>query len=162
MHIEACDDAIAKLGYLALGSRLKRLGDRLQVGVAEALTQSGFKIQPAQMVLLLTIDHRNEPTIAELVRSIGTSQPAISRSLRALHMAGFVKVIVDDFDGRVRRVELTDRARRVLAEIHEQLLSKVANAAALLCDGLDLLDRLETAERRLHECSFAKRIEDGE
>lgn len=162
MNSETCDDAIAQLGYLALGSRLKRLGDRLQLGVAETLIRLGFKIQPAQMVLLVTIEDRNEPTIAELVQSIGTSQPAISRSLSALQTAGFVKLIVDDVDGRVRRVGLTDQARRILAEIHQQLFPKVANAAALLCDGLDLLDRLEVAELRLRERPFGKRIEDAE
>jgi DNA-binding MarR family transcriptional regulator len=161
MDIRYYDDAVARLGYLALGTRLKRLGDQLQMGVAEAIARLGGAIQPAQMVLLVTIDADDGPTIANLVQSIGVSQPAISRSLGALQKAGFVNLTIDDGDGRMRRVRLTDKGRRILAEIHQQLFPKVAIAAEQLCDGLDLLDRLGIAERRLREQPFGKRIEDA-
>src|SRR5512139_1445014 len=121
MDIRYYDDAVARLGYLALGTRLKRLGDQLQMGVAEAIARLGGAIQPAQMVLLVTIDADDGPTIANLVQSIGVSQPAISRSLGALQKAGFVNLTIDDGDGRMRRVRLTDKGRRILAEIHQQL-----------------------------------------
>jgi DNA-binding MarR family transcriptional regulator len=151
-------DVIADLGYLALGTRLKRLADQLQAGVGEVLAESGDTIQPGQLPLLVVVGDEDGLTIAELVKALGVSQPAISRMLAGLQRGGFVTMIQDKQDARIRRVSLTEKSRVLLGQTQATLFPKVATAAEQLCEGLDLLHTLETVEQRLRECAFADRI----
>lgn len=151
-------DVVADLGYLALGTRLKRLAEQLQAGVAEVLTEGGATIQPGQLPLLVALRERDGASIAEIVRAIGVSQPAISRMVGALQKSGLVQIAVDDTDSRSRRVRLTAKSRGLLDALDSKFFPKVAAAAADLCSETDLLDCLATAEVRNREMPFAQRI----
>jgi DNA-binding MarR family transcriptional regulator len=151
-------DVVMGLGYLALGTRLKRLADQLQAGVGEVLAERGEAIQPGQLPLLVAVGEGDGLTIAELVKALGVSQPAISRMLAGLQRSGFVTMIHDEQDARSRRVSLTEKSRALLGDTRATLFPKVAAAAERLCDGLDLLNSLATVEERLRESAFADRI----
>jgi DNA-binding MarR family transcriptional regulator len=152
------EDAVADLGYLALGTRLKRLAEQLQAGVAEVLVERGEAVQPGQLPLLVAVAGSDGLTIAQLVKAIGVSQPAISRMLGSLERDNLVRFETDPDDARVRRVSLTPRSRRLLDGLRTTIFPSVAAAAAELCVGLDLLTRLSTIEARNRELSFADRI----
>jgi DNA-binding MarR family transcriptional regulator len=154
-------DAVASLGYLALGTRLKRLAEQLQAGVAEAMTDSGEAVPPGQLPLLAVISDAGGMTVAQLVEAIGMSQPGISRMLGTLQRSGLVKLKVDADDARVRRAEITPKGRQALERIRERIFPKVAAAAEQLCDGLDLLDALGTIEQRNSEIPFSRRIREA-
>ena len=153
------NDAVARFGYLALGTRLKRLGEQLQAGVAEVVVESGLGVQVAEMPLLVAVDEGGgRLTVADLVMAIGTSQPAVSRSLGNLERKGLVAFDADEADGRIRRPRVTEHGTAQLATMREHLFPRVAAAAERLCEGLDLLNQLATIEQRLRACSFAARI----
>jgi DNA-binding MarR family transcriptional regulator len=155
-------DAVARLGHLALGTRLKRLGEQLQAGVAEVVATSGILIQPAQMPLLVAIyEGGGALTVAQLVEAIGTSQPAVSRNLGTLERAGFVTFHQDSTDGRVRRAALSKKGLTLLDRLRTDLFPPVAAAAEQLCDGLDLLAALTTIEQRLRDRPFSRRVEEA-
>src|SRR5437762_1215379 len=117
-------DVVAELGFLALGTRLKRLAEQLQSGVAEVLTESGENVQPGQLPLLVAIDRGGSLTVASLVEAIGVSQPAVSRMLGTLQRSGFVTLEADPNDARVRRAMLTARSRQLLSDIRERIFPK--------------------------------------
>jgi DNA-binding MarR family transcriptional regulator len=155
----AREDAVVRLGYLALGTRLKRLGEQLQAGVAQVIAGCGFAVQAAQMPLLVAIDEGGgKLTVAQLVEAIGTSQPAISRSLGALEEAGLIAFQGDSADGRVRRPCLTSSGRTLLDRLRNELFPNVAAAAEALCADVALLADLSVIETRLRERTFATRI----
>jgi len=133
-------DAIAGLGYLALGTRLKRLAEQLQAGVAEVLGETGEAVQPGQLPLLVAIEEGGGLTVTQLVDAIAVSQPAISRMLEGLRRSGLVVMDADAEDARVRS------------------FPKVAAAAEQLCEGLDLLGKIAVIEQRNRELEFAERI----
>lgn len=151
-------DVVASLGYLALGTRLKRLAEQLQSGVADILAERGTPIPPGQLPLLVAIGEGKAMTVAQLVDAVGVSQPAVSRMLGALQAAGLVSMEVDGDDARVRRAGLTPRATQMLEEMRTTIFPKVAAGAAELCEGLDLLDRIATVEDRNRQLPFAERI----
>lgn len=156
--MELASDVVARLGYLMLGTRLKRLAEQLQAGVAEVLAESGSPLQPGQLPLLVAIDEGRGLTVAGLVQALGASQPAVSRTLGALQRAGLVALEADAGDARIRRPVLTANARQRLDEIRGLLFPQVAAAAAQMCESVGLLDALAAVETRNRALPFAERI----
>ncbi len=154
-------DLIQRLGYLALGTRLKRIGEALQAGVNESFVASDIPVQPGQVAILVAVSQRSNLTVGELVIELGLSQPGVSRSLGDLARLGLVCLSADDRDRRVRSANLTDEGGALMTRIASTIFPRVAAAAAMLCEGLDggFLDELTTIDRRLGERGFARRIE---
>ena len=152
------DDIVADLGFLALGTRLKRLGEQLQAGVGEALAAEGKDVQPGQLPLLLAIAEGGGSTIVQLVRAIGVSQPAVSRMIAGLQRSGLVTISNDSEDARVRRAALTSKSQALLLELRQSVFTRVAQAAEQLCEGTGLLGALAIVEERNKDVPFAERI----
>src|SRR5690242_8698529 len=93
-------DLIAGLGYLALGTRLKRIGEALQAGVGEALAAHRIAVQPAQIPIMVALRRSGGMTVGELATLLGQSQPGISRGLGELAERKLVQLL----PGRDRRV----------------------------------------------------------
>jgi DNA-binding MarR family transcriptional regulator len=152
-------DIVADLGYLVLGTRLKRLAEQLQAGVSEVLAEIGVPVQPGQLTLLVALEKKEQGlTVAELVQAVGVSQPGVSRALGALQRSGFVELEGDADDARIRRPVLTPKAREMLDRIRASVFPSVSGAAEELCKGLDLLECLATMEERNRDLPFADRI----
>jgi GNAT superfamily N-acetyltransferase/DNA-binding MarR family transcriptional regulator len=83
------NDALRDFGPVFLGSRLKRLGEKMQIGAAQIIAEAGLPVQPTHMPLLTAL-HRNPMTIGQLVEAVGSSQPGITRGIRQLTELGFV------------------------------------------------------------------------
>ena len=49
-------DVVARLGGILLGSRMKRLAERLQGDAARIIEDTGLGIQPSQVPLLTALD----------------------------------------------------------------------------------------------------------
>lgn len=152
-------DVVADLGYLALGTRLKRLAEQLQLGVAEALASHGYEVQPGQLPVLIAIANMDGPAVADLANALGLSQPGISRTLGNLAQAGLATIRPDENDARTRRAYLTSKSASLIDSLQTNFFDKVAAAAAELCDGLNLPDALRVLEQRNRELSFAERIQ---
>jgi DNA-binding MarR family transcriptional regulator len=154
-------DLIQRLGYLALGTRLKRIGEALQAGVNEAFAARGIPVQPGQVAILVALSNA-ELTVGELVAQLGLSQPGVSRSLGELTRQGLVVLASCGNDRRVRLARLTDEGRDLMVRIDASLFRLVEAAAARLCDGLDgpLLEQLTAIDRRLAHTPFAQRVEE--
>lgn len=155
------NDAVASYGHMVLGTRLKRLAEQLQAGVAEVMAEWGEPVPPGQLPLLAVVNDAGGLTVAQLVEAIGMSQPGISRMLGALQRSGLVRLRVDRDDARVRRAEITPKGRQSLERLRSRIFPKVASAAEQLCDGLDFLDALGTIERRNSEIPFGRRIREA-
>lgn len=151
-------DTIAEAGYLALGTRLKRLAEQLQAGVAEILAEQKCNVAPGQLPLLASLDRRDGLTIAQLVQALGVSQPAVSRMAGALERGGLIVFESDLGDARLRRARLTQKSRTLLNALRTSLFPSVAAAAEELCQGLGLLESVSVIERRNRQLSFANRI----
>ncbi len=146
------EDILRDLGYLALGSRLKRLAEHLQADAAKAHARMGYPIKPAQFPLLAALDARGPLTVSEAVAATGVSQPAVTRTLGSLIALDLVETQRDRDDSRLKRIRLTSDGEALLARMKRDLWPHVAAAATALAEGppgdlLTLISRVEDALR---------------
>src|SRR5690349_16787536 len=93
-------DLLSELGHLFLGSRLKRLAERLQADAAKVHRSMGVDAQPAELALLAAIDRFGPMSISAAVESLGVSQPAVTRTAATLVERGVITTETDDVDQR--------------------------------------------------------------
>lgn len=126
-------DVIRDMGAGFLGSRLKRLGERMQAGAAKVLSAAGLEAQPAHMPLLVALDCR-ALTIGELVRAVGISQPGVTRGIGQLVGMGLVRAETGS-DQRHRTISLTEDGAAAIARARLLVWPQVTEAVEKLLGG---------------------------
>ncbi|ODT91706.1 MAG: hypothetical protein ABS86_02210 [Sphingobium sp. SCN 64-10] len=159
---ESPRDLIATLGYLCLGSRLKRLGERMQAGVAQHLAARGLDVQPAQLPLLWALIESGPMTIGALGERLGISQPGVSRAVAALEAQGLVRPADPARDRRQRQIGISPEGEALMALLSRTLFPAVEQAVEALCRaaGPDLLGQIDRIEDGLGARSLESRIAD--
>ncbi|MCB1380404.1 MAG: MarR family transcriptional regulator [Alphaproteobacteria bacterium] len=145
------DDLVRSYGYLTLGSRLKRIGERLQADVQRLTAARGFELHGALWTMLFAVDLNEPVAVGELAQSLGIAQPGVTRALAQLEVRGLVRPLKSETDQRVKRVALTAQGRKLVDHAKRELWPLVTQAVAEICDGLDgpLLDQLAAIEDAL-------------
>ncbi|AZS20197.1 MULTISPECIES: GNAT family N-acetyltransferase [unclassified Caulobacter] len=154
-------DLLAGLGVGFLGSRLKRLAERMQADAAEVARSLALPVQPAQMSLLMAIRMHEPIAVGELAERLQLAQPTVTRALGPLERDGFIETRRTPGDQRSKRLVFTDKGRALMARIQTELLPRIEPAAAELVAGLagDFMLGLSQAEARLAERSLLTRAQ---
>lgn len=157
-------DFVRDRGYLTLGSRFKRLGERLQSEVQELARAEGIDLPPGLFPTIGALDLAGSLTIGELAEALGISQPGATRNVEKLARLGLVRSVRGTADRRVKAVMLTDRCRAQVLATKDDLWPRVEKGVAEICDGqggslLEILAGIEKAldERPLHLRAARKR-----
>lgn len=152
-------DIVRELGHLCLGSRLKRIGDRMQADVTRFIEGAGLAIQPAQYPLLAAIDRNGPMTVGELVEALGVSQPGVTRNIARLAEMGLIEIAKVHRDQRQKTVALTKLGRQTMLRSKRDVWPHIEAAVIELCKGLSgpLLQQLGTIEDALAELPLDKR-----
>ncbi|GGB77542.1 bifunctional helix-turn-helix transcriptional regulator/GNAT family N-acetyltransferase [Henriciella pelagia] len=151
-------DILSQTGYLALGSRLKRLAERMQADAARAHLDMGYPMQPGHFPLFAAL-HRHGPlTVGEAVDIIGMSQPGITRIHNSLARLGLTRTDTSKEDRRTRTISLTDEGKALIERMERDLWPHIARGAEEACDGVDALAMLSRIEAALDEKSLLDRI----
>lgn len=142
-------DVLRDLGPVFLGSRLKRLGERMQAGAARITTAAGLPVQPSHMPLLAALDEK-EMTIGQLVQAVGISQPGVTRGIGQLIELGLVLSRQGD-DQRQRTITLTPAGVAALSRAKQYVWPQVEEAVRVLCgDRMDaFVEQITDAENVL-------------
>jgi DNA-binding MarR family transcriptional regulator/GNAT superfamily N-acetyltransferase len=142
-------DILRELGPIFLGSRLKRLAERMQAGAARIITDVGLPLQPAQMPLLTALD-RGPMTVGALVEAVGSSQPGVTRAAGQLVSLGLVRS-ERGADQRQRTLSLTPAGEAAMTRIKLLIWPRVGQAVTKMLDGLSgpLLDQIGDIEAAL-------------
>ena len=153
-------DLLAGLGVGFLGTRLKRLAERMQADAAEVLRTLDLPVQPAQLSLLMAIRMAGPPTVGELAQRLKLAQPTVTRAVGVLEAEGLIAARRSAEDQRSKRLALTPVGEALLVRIQTELLPRVEAAAAGLCLGLngDLMASLAGLEARLDQASMPDRV----
>jgi N-acetylglutamate synthase-like GNAT family acetyltransferase/DNA-binding MarR family transcriptional regulator len=150
-------DVVAQMGPSFLGTRLKRLGERMQASAAVVIAETGLPLQPGQMAILAAL--RTGPmSVGQLAEACGTSQPGITRTLGQLRKIGMITNTRSE-DQRSRSVALSGEGRNAVTIIARDVWPRVGMAAQQILSGLDgdFLLQLEKIEAALAEASVADR-----
>jgi len=157
------EDIIRSLGYLTLGSRLKRIGEQLQADTQRMLDGLEVPVQSSQYPLLAALDRLGPLPVGELAQSLGITQPGVTRSVALLAELGLVEVIQSDGDQRRRMVSLTKNGQRLVDRARRDVWPRIENAVADLCKGLTgpLLEQLSAIEDGLAAAPLDRRVKQG-
>jgi DNA-binding MarR family transcriptional regulator/N-acetylglutamate synthase-like GNAT family acetyltransferase len=152
-------DFLKDCGRLALGSRLRRLSDRLMASGAEIYGQSGIDFEPRWFPVYRLLSQRGPMTVGSCARELGLTHAAVSQTARAMTERGVVTSRKDAADERRRLLELTDRGRDLLERLQD-LWSDIDAGLGEVVDfgGVDILAALEGIEQALDEESLAQRF----
>lgn len=146
-------DIVRDLGHLTLGTRLKRLGERLQAQTEVLLGEAGIGLPASHCPLLAALDRLGALSVGELAQAVGISQPGISRMLENLQSDGLVASRRPAGDKRLRAVELTKAGRELISRSKRLAWPKVGAAVADACasGSGSLLAQLSALEEALAE-----------
>lgn len=144
-------DLIAELGHLFLGSRLKRLAERLQADAAKIHKAMGVEAQPAEVALLAALDRFGPMTIGKAVEALGVSQPGVTRTATGLIERGLVQSETGEEDQRQKVLTLTRSGRALIAKSKKAAWPAIELAVSEICAPLHgtLLEQLTALERQL-------------
>ena len=144
-------DIIAAHGHLFLGSRLKRLAERLQAGAGKAFRDAGHPVQPSQMALLAALDSHGPQTVSVMVEALGVSQPSVTRNLSGLVTLGLVELRATPGDRRQKTAALTAAGKALLADVKARIWPPLEAAVAAMCAPLSgpLLGQITAIEAAL-------------
>lgn len=104
-------DIVRELGHLTLGTRLKRLGERLQAQTQAVLGEADISLPASHLVVLAALDRLGPLSVGEVAGAVGISQPGISRMVENLRSDGFVTSRRAAGDRRVRPIVMTETGR---------------------------------------------------
>lgn len=154
------EDVVKELGYLSLGTRLKRIGETLQAQTQAVLAAHGFEQPAAYFPLLAALDRLGPLSVGELSQAVGVSQPVITRSLRGLEDDGLIGSQTSEEDRRVRRIALSRNGRGLVQRSQREAWPAIEAAVAQACEGLkgDLLMQLAALEDALTEAPLMERV----
>ena len=152
-------DIIRQLGHLCLGSRLKRIGDRMQADVQRFIESTGLEIQTAQYPVLAAIDRNGPMTVSELVEALGVSQPGVTRNVTRLVDLGLVEITKVRRDQRHKTIALTKAGHQLTQRSKREIWPHIEAAVIELCAGLSgpLLQQLGTIEDALEKTPLDRR-----
>lgn len=146
------EDIVRALGYGTLGSRLKRLGEKLQAQTQEisALTQQ-TNLPASHHPVLAALDRNGPLSIGGLADAVGLSQPGVTRMVNKLKSDGLVEALRDPRDRRVARVALSENGQALVRHLQQTLWPEIIVAVTDACSGLDgsLLQQLSQLEDAL-------------
>ena len=157
------EDVVRSFGFLTLGTRMKRIGERLQADTQRIMDSFGVPIQASQYPFLAAADRLGPLTIGEMAAAVGITQPGVTRAVGQLVELGLLSTESAPDDQRRRIVSLTQEGRRLVAQAKREVWPRINAAAADLCGGLEgtLLDQLAAIEDGLSALPLDRRVGTG-
>lgn len=155
-------DVLAEMGHLALGSRLKRLAERMQADATRSFADRGLPIQATHFPLLAALTTYGPLSVNEAVDAVGISQPAVTRIHNSLQKLGLTRTRPVKGDNRQKVIHLTPAGEALVNEMKHDLWPDVRRAAQQLCEGedADFLTQIGRIEAALQARPLNARIQD--
>ncbi len=152
-------DFYDELGELAVGSRLKRLGDRMVAEASAVYGSQGFAFEPRLFPLLSLLERHAPMGVVEASQRLGITQPAVSQFAKQLQQRQLVVSKVDANDGRRKVLSLSQQGREMLERMRP-MLAVVEEVAMDLCyeSGVDFWGGIRRFEAALGRESLAQRV----
>jgi len=141
-------DILQDYGAIFLGSRLKRLGERMQAGAARVIIDAGMTVQTSHMPFLAALDQQ-PMSIGQLAQAVGVSQPGVTRAVGQLVELGLACSEMGD-DQRLRTISLAPAGEAAMARARLKVFPQIGAAVGTL-----LGDRLEGFMAQLAELDTA-------
>src|SRR5215469_10818950 len=105
------------LGYLVLGSRLRRLSENFLSEINKAYQNEGIDFDASWFPVFYLLSKNDSLSIKELSEQTEVSHPAASQLITNLKNRGLVSSATCTDDGRRQLVQLTENGRELLTQV---------------------------------------------
>jgi DNA-binding MarR family transcriptional regulator/predicted GNAT family N-acyltransferase len=148
-------------GKMALGSRLRRLSERITEDAAQVYTLYNVPLQPKWFPVFHVLSQGQDKTITAIAEEIGHSHPSVSTIIGEMSKQGFVTEKKDKKDGRKTVVGLSKKGKDILVHIAPQY-TDVTSAIdeALAQSRHNLWKAIEEWEFLLSQKSLLRRVQE--
>ncbi|WP_255487398.1 bifunctional helix-turn-helix transcriptional regulator/GNAT family N-acetyltransferase [Oceanospirillum sediminis] len=152
-------DQMQKFGSLSLGSRLKRLSDRLMQDVTQIYQARGLALNPSFFPLFNLLLQNGALSVTEAAEMLGVSHPAVSKVARKMMDEGWLNKKADPSDERRQQMYLTDQSNCLLEEI-QPVWHEIKSYLDELMDRQEdhFLRSLNDFERRIDQEGFVSSV----
>jgi GNAT superfamily N-acetyltransferase/DNA-binding MarR family transcriptional regulator len=151
-------DFYTQVGKLALGSRLRRLSERLTEDAAQIYALYEVEFDPKWFPVFYVLSHQPAASITEIAQQIGHSHPSVSQIVKEMGKAGLVQ-IEKGSDARVSVVSLSAAGRQLIPALEQQYEDVTEAVEALLAESqYDLWNAIAAVEFLLSENSLLNRV----
>ena len=149
-----------KTGKMALGSRLRRLGELFAEQSAQVYPVYGIDIQPKWFPVYYALSGGEEKSITQIALEIGHSHPSVSTIVKEMIKAGIAETVSAKTDGRKNYVKLSpkglginNRIQAQYADVNEAIENAFAETQ------YNIWKAIEEWEFLLEQKSLLKRVE---
>jgi DNA-binding MarR family transcriptional regulator/N-acetylglutamate synthase-like GNAT family acetyltransferase len=152
----------SRVGKMAIGSRLRRLSERLTDQAAAVYHLYEIDFQPKWFPVFYMLSQRDGMTITEIAGEIGHSHPSVSKIVSEMRKAGLIEGRKDDSDGRRNRVALSAKGEEMREKVKEQYQDVEQASLKLLSEANhNLWKAMEEWEYLLDQKSLLRRVEEA-
>lgn len=147
------------IGKIALGSRIRFLGDKFTSDAATIYEAYGTDLQPKWFPVFYVLSQKENQTASSIAQEIGHSHVSVGKILGEMSKAGLILEKSDKDDRRRTIVTLSKRGEEISTKIEIQY-TDVATAIEQVSSESphDLWAALEEWERLLSQKSLAQRV----
>jgi DNA-binding MarR family transcriptional regulator len=152
------EDIVRTFGFLTLGSRMKRIGERLQADSQRIMDEMHVPVQASHYPFLASLDRLGPLAVGELADAVGITQPGATRTVLQLIKLGMVKARQAPEDQRRKIITLTRKGQQLVDASKRNVWPRIEAAVTDVCGNLSgpLLKQLAAiedgiAERPLHK-----------
>jgi ribosomal protein S18 acetylase RimI-like enzyme/DNA-binding MarR family transcriptional regulator len=153
-------DYLDELGSLALGSRLKRLSERLIQQTANIYKAYGLKFEPRWFPVFSYLLHHGPTSVTGLATATGVTHPAVNQIAAELSENGLIRSEADSRDARRRILILTEKAHQTTQKLEPVWKSLHAALSSVNADvEIDLVNSVLAFERAMEREGLLGRMQ---
>ncbi|MFC3121216.1 bifunctional helix-turn-helix transcriptional regulator/GNAT family N-acetyltransferase [Agaribacter flavus] len=151
-------DYFDEFGELGLGSRLKRLSDRLMTDANAVYQAFDLPIQPKWFSLLSLLRDKKRVSVVQASELLGLSQPALSQFCKQLLEVQLIELVPETKDARKKIMQLSSKGFVALENV-QMVWGAVEKAAVDLSreEGNDFYQAVRSFENSLKNKSLLTR-----
>jgi DNA-binding MarR family transcriptional regulator len=150
-----------RLGYLVLGSRLRRISESFLSEINRAYQQEGIEFEASWFPVFYLLSQHDTLSIKELSEQIEVSHPAASQLITNLKQKGLLVTTTSTTDGRKQQVTFSNKGRELLTQIKPVWDAVELSMNAMMDSELgckELLPAITALESALQSYPLANRI----
>jgi DNA-binding MarR family transcriptional regulator/N-acetylglutamate synthase-like GNAT family acetyltransferase len=150
-----------KVGKMALGSRLRRLSEKLTDQAGDVYKVYNIEMNPKWFPVFYALAEGEDKSIMQIAQEISHSHPSVSTIVKEMVRSGIAQEIANKADGRKNYIRLTDKGR----EINERIQVQYADVNAAVENALNetqynIWKAIEEWEFLLEQKSLLNRVKD--
>ena len=154
-------NVINEVGELAMGSRLRRLSDRIMRDGAGIYQLLHLDFEPRWFPVFYLLSQRSPLAIMEIAKSLDVSHPSVIQTVREMEKEGLIVAVNDKNDKRKRLLQLSKKGWGFVPKM-QPLWNDIAQAfhEILITQQHNLLLAIQETEEALDEQGLLNRVKE--